>query len=68
MRKVNIYQFNYVKAVMEGNEVVVNCDKADTPEAVRYALADNPECILVNSERLLSDPFRIENWKGIIQK
>jgi sialate O-acetylesterase len=36
--------------------------------AVRYAWADNPECNLVNSERLPAVPFGTDKWKGTTQK
>jgi sialate O-acetylesterase len=61
-------RFYWAKAVIVGNEVVVSCDKVSEPVAVRYAWADNPECNLVNSERLPAVPFRTDNWKGLTQK
>lgn len=60
--------FYWAKAVIEGNEVIVSCDKVAEPVAVRYAWADNPECNLVNSEGLPAVPFRTDDWKGITQK
>ena len=60
-------QFYWAKATIEGNEVVVYCDKVSDPEFVRYAWADNPECNLINSDGLPTVPFRTDNWKGITQ-
>jgi len=60
-------QFHWATAVIEGNEVVVYCDKVAKPEAVRYAWDDNPECNLINSEGLPAVPFRTDDWKGITQ-
>lgn len=61
-------QFYWAKAVIEGKEVIVYSDKVAEPVAVRYAWADNPECNLVNSERLPAVPFRTDEWKGITEK
>ncbi|HTJ51664.1 MAG TPA: sialate O-acetylesterase [Cyclobacteriaceae bacterium] len=60
-------QFYWAKANIEGNEVVVYSDKVVEPVAVRYAWADNPECNLINSERLPAIPFRTDEWKGITE-
>ena len=60
--------FYWAKAIIEGNQVVVYSDKVAEPEAVRYAWADNPECNLVNSEKLPAVPFRTDTWKGLTQK
>jgi sialate O-acetylesterase len=60
--------FYWAKAIIEGNEIVVQSDNVPAPVAVRYAWADNPECNLVNSEGLPTVPFRTDKWKGITQK
>lgn len=60
--------FYWAKAIIEGNQVIVYSDKVHEPEAVRYAWADNPECNLVNSEKLPAVPFRTDTWKGLTQK
>jgi len=64
----NDQQFHWAKAAIEGNEVVIYCDKVADAVAVRYAWADNPECNLINSEGLPAIPFRTDNWRGITQK
>lgn len=61
-------KFYWAKAIIEGNVVIVSCDKVAEPVAVRYAWADNPECNLINSEGLPAVPFRTDVWKGITQK
>jgi sialate O-acetylesterase len=61
-------KFYWAKAIIEGDHVIVSSDKVAEPEAVRYAWADNPECNLVNSEKLPALPFRTDKWKGITQK
>ncbi len=61
-------QFYWAKAIIEGNELVVYSDKVADPVAVRYAWADNPECNLINSERLPAIPFRTDEWKGITER
>jgi sialate O-acetylesterase len=61
-------KFYWAKASIEGNQVIVYSDKVAEPEAVRYAWADNPECNLINSEKLPAIPFRTDKWKGITQK
>jgi sialate O-acetylesterase len=60
-------QFYWTTAAIEGDKVVVYCDKVSDPESVRYAWANNPECNLINSEGLPAVPFRTDNWKGITQ-
>ncbi|WP_276500150.1 sialate O-acetylesterase [Terrimonas pollutisoli] len=61
-------KFYWANATIEGNKVIVSCDKVAEPVAVRYAWADNPECNLINSEDLPATPFRTDDWKGITQK
>lgn len=61
-------KFYWAKATIEGNAVIVSCDKVANPVAVRYAWADNPVCNLINSEALPAVPFRTDDWKGVTQK
>lgn len=59
-------KFYYAKASIEGNEVVVTCDKVENPVAVRFAWADNPEdANLFNKEGFPAVPFRSDTWEGI---
>ena len=61
-------KFYWAKAIIEGDHVILSSDKVAEPVAVRYAWADNPDCNLVNSEKLPAIPFRTDEWKGITQK
>lgn len=61
-------KFYWAKAIIEGNHVIVYSGKVAEPEAVRYAWADNPDCNLINSEKLPAVPFRTDKWKGGTQK
>lgn len=61
-------KFYWAQASIEGDHVIVYTDKVQEPEAVRYAWADNPECNLINSEKLPAIPFRTDAWKGITEK
>ena len=59
-------KFQYAKAWIEGNDVVVSADAISSPVAVRYGWADNPEDInLYNKEGFPASPFRTDTWKGI---
>jgi sialate O-acetylesterase len=59
----NDHTFYWAKASIEGDHVIVYADRVPEPVAVRYAWADNPECNLVNSEKLPAVPFRTDEWK-----
>jgi sialate O-acetylesterase len=62
-------KFVWAKAAIEGNTVVVWHDKIKSPQAVRYAWADNPDnAILYNREGLPAAPFRTDNWPGITEQ
>ena len=58
-------QFNWAKAEIVDNQIVVWHPEIDNPIAVRYAWASNPVCNLVNSAGLPASPFRTDNWPGI---
>jgi sialate O-acetylesterase len=61
-------KFHYAKATVEGNEVVVTCDDVQTPVAVRFAWADNPEdANLFNQEGFPAVPFRSDTYSGITE-
>lgn len=62
----NDQRFHYAKAHIEGNDVIVECDAVQSPIAVRFAWADNPEdANLFNREGFPAVPFRSDNWDGI---
>jgi len=55
--------WHWAKAVIDGDTVVVSCDKVEKPVAVRYAFTMNPEgCNLYNKEGLPASPFRTDEW------
>ena len=61
-------KFEWAKAYIVGNTVVVFSEKVQHPVAVRYGWSDNPyDNNLTNSEGLLASPFRTDTWKGITQ-
>jgi len=47
-------------ARIEGDEIIVHCDKVKKPVAVRYAWADDPKATLENREGLQASPFRAD--------
>ena len=55
--------FDWAKAKIDGNKVVVWSDEISKPVAVRYAWADDPEgANLYNKEGLPASPFRTDDW------
>jgi sialate O-acetylesterase len=64
----NDQKFYWASAKIEGNEIIVTSDKVDSPVAVRYAWADNPDCNLMNKEGLPAIPFRTDTWQKKITK
>ncbi|MGC3943969.1 MAG: sialate O-acetylesterase [Chryseolinea sp.] len=60
------HKFYYAKASLVGNDVVVESDQVQTPGAVRFAWADNPEdANLFNKDGFPAVPFRTDNWEGV---
>jgi len=55
-------KFQWAKARIEGNDVVVWSDALPEPASVRYAWASNPIGNLVNAADLPASPFRTDNW------
>ena len=56
-------------AIIEGDKVVVYSDEINSPVAVRYAWADNPDdANFYNKEGLPASPFRTDDWKILSQK
>ena len=60
-------KFEWAKAYIDGDKVVVYSEKIAKPVAVRYSWANNPDVNLFNQEGLPAAPFRTDNWKGITQ-
>ncbi len=56
-------KFEWAKATIEGDEIIVWSDKVKNPKAVRYAWSNNPEKInFYNKEGLPAAPFRTDDW------
>ena len=62
-------KFHWAKAIlMSDNTVVLYSEKFQSPVAVRYGWANNPEDLnLYNKEDLPANPFRTDSWEGIPQ-
>jgi sialate O-acetylesterase len=59
--------FQEAKAEIDGDKVVVTCEKVENPIAVRYGWANHPICNLFNREGLPASPFRTDIFRGITQ-
>ncbi len=58
--------FYWAKAEISEDKIVVTCNKVDSPVAVRYGWADNPDDLnLYNLEGLPAVPFRTDEWPGV---
>lgn len=55
-------QFVWADAKIEGGKLIVSSPQVKSPESVRYAWANNPECNLINTAGLPASPFRTDNW------
>jgi sialate O-acetylesterase len=58
-------KFVWAEAKIDGDSVIVSSPEVQTPVAVRYAWANNPECNLYNKEGLPASPFRTDTWGEI---
>jgi sialate O-acetylesterase len=57
------HQFIDADATIQGNEVVLSCEKMPQPEAVRYAWINDPVGLnLTDDSDLPAVPFRTDNW------
>ena len=61
-------KFHRAEARIEGDKIVVTCDKVPAPIAVRYAWERNPECNLFNKEGLPASPFRSDDFVNFFTK
>lgn len=61
-------KFNYAKADIRGNTIVVHADVVPAPVAVRFGWADdNGDSNLYNREGFPAVPFRSDTWKGVTE-
>ena len=60
-------KFHWAKAVLlNENSVAIHSDEVQSPVAIRYGWADNPDDLnLFNKEGLPANPFRTDDWPGI---
>lgn len=56
-------KFQWAKASIQDNKVIVFSDKVKEPVAVRYAWANNPGANLYNEVGLPATPFRTDSWE-----
>ncbi|MFZ2640460.1 MAG: sialate O-acetylesterase [Verrucomicrobiia bacterium] len=54
-------KFVWASARIESDSVVVWSETVKSPQFVRYAWADNPECTLYNAADLPASPYRTDN-------
>lgn len=53
--------------ILKDNRIEVSSAEVPSPEAVRYAWADNPVCNLFDGAGLPLTPFRTDDWPGVTQ-
>ncbi len=56
-------KFVWAKARIRKDRVVVSSPEVESPVAVRYAWAANPNCNLYNDAGLPASPFRTDDWE-----
>lgn len=59
------HHFYNAKAEIQGDTVLVWCDKVPHPEAVRYGWANCPVVNLWNKDGLPASPFRTDEFPGV---
>jgi sialate O-acetylesterase len=60
--------FYNADATIQGNTIVVSCDKVAKPAAVRFGWANYPVVNLWNKESLPASPFRTDDWAMAAKK
>jgi len=56
-------KFEWAKAYIEDDKVVVYSEKIENPIAVRYSWGNNPDVNLFNKNGLPAAPFKTDNWE-----
>lgn len=59
--------FEWAKAYIDGDKLIVYSDNISTPVSVRYSWSNNPDVNLYNKEGLPAAPFRTDALEGITQ-
>ncbi len=57
--------FHWANAKIEGNTIVVTCDKVTEPGSVRYGWGNNPQCSLFSCALVPASPFRTDDWETV---
>lgn len=60
-------KFEWAKAYVHGDTVVLYSDKVQNPVAVRYSWGNNPDVNLFNEAGLPAVPFKTDDWKWITE-
>lgn len=60
-------KFEWAKAYIEGDKVVVYSERVAAPVAVRYSWANNPDVNLFNTDGSPAVPFKTDDWKWSTQ-
>lgn len=55
-------KFEWAKAYLDGDKVIVFSSNVSKPVAVRYSWSDNPDVNLFNTRGLPAAPFRTDDW------
>lgn len=57
-------KWHWAEARIDGQQIILTCDKVPAPVAVRYGFSSNPvKCNLYNKEGLPAAQFRTDNWE-----
>ena len=59
------HKFYNAKAEIQGDTILVSCDKVTEPVAVRYGWANCPVVNLWNKDGLPASPFRTDDFPGV---
>jgi sialate O-acetylesterase len=61
--------FYYAQAKIDGQNMIVSCEKVLNPVAVRYGWTDSPiDANIFNLDGFPTSPFRTDQWKGITEE
>lgn len=58
-------QWQWANAELQGDHILLHCDRVPSPVAVRYAWMVNPPSTLFNARGLPVLPFRTDTWPGV---
>lgn len=61
-------KFYPAAAAIDGDTVVVSCEKVKKPVAVRFAWANDAEPNLKSADKLPAAPFKSDNWRWLTEQ